>query len=189
MTYINLLFYIILLFNSIGLNGKFSNEEKIKNDASYPTPLKTDKLLFYIQRSHNKNTIAYDINFSTEGKINTKEPIHPYWIRFEEGGNKAELSFIQRKYAYGLDCKLVDKDKESFIINFVCYHKRNIYLLRTGENRKYNACIYINGKLSILNKIFFKYDGGPFWFPKITYIDIFGNDLKTGAEITERFVP
>jgi hypothetical protein len=142
-----------------------------------------------VQRSHNKNTIVYDLNISPDGKLDIKNPVHPYWMRFEEGGKIMELSFIQRKYAYGIDAKLVDPINQSFIINFVSYHKRNIYLFRINKNERYKAYINSNGKLIILNKIFFKYEGGPFWFPVIRYIDIVGSDIKTGEEVKERFIP
>ena len=88
-----------------------------QGQASYPVPQKTDKLLFYLQRSHNKNTIVYELNTLPNGEINIKNPINVYWIRYEEGGRRAELSFIQRR-AFGVKCKLADRSENSFIVQF-----------------------------------------------------------------------
>ena len=162
---------------------------KPANDTNYPSPVKSEKLMFYVQRSHNKNTIAYDLNMISNGKLNTDEPIHPYWIRFEEGGIKQELSFIQRKFAYGLDCELVDKAKGKYSVYFVCYKKRNMYLMRVGKDNNYHVCMQINGIPSIINRIYFKYEGGPFWFPVVRYVDLSGTEIASGKEITERFIP
>ena len=108
---------IIVLFCTFSLIG-FS-QSTTQND-NYPVPQRTYKSLFYIQRSHNKNTIVYDLNVSQDGKLISDAPIHPYWIRYEEGGVLQELSFIQRKYAYGLDYVPIDISKGSYKVFFVC---------------------------------------------------------------------
>jgi hypothetical protein len=161
---------------------------QLKAQEGYPTPAKTDNLLFYIQRSHNKNTIAYELNFSDDKKINPEQPIHPYWIRYEEGGAKQELSYIQRNYAYGLKFQLIDKQNESYKIYFVSYSKKYILLMKSPKDNKFRAYISLNNKSIEIQKIFIKTDGGTFWFPVVKYIDVSGKDSKTGNVITERIV-
>ncbi|MDP4268043.1 MAG: DUF4833 domain-containing protein [Bacteroidota bacterium] len=185
----NYLLYIIILFVSkIGF-GIYKSTGNENNDKLYPVPPKTEKLLFYVQRSHNRNTIVYDLNTMTNGEINLKEPIHPYWIRYEEGGNREELTYLQRKYAYGLNLISADKKNESFIFNFICYKKRNIYLMRTGDKHRFKACMFVNGTLAALNKIFIKHEDGLLFHPVVKYLDISGIEIKTGIEVKERLIP
>ena len=58
---------------------------QVKGQDGYPVPEKTTDMLFYFQRSHNKNTVVYEINTFADGKINLESPVKFYWIRFEEG--------------------------------------------------------------------------------------------------------
>ena len=99
---------------------------------TFPVPPKSDKLLFYIQRSPNINTIMYELNVDEKGVLNKEEPIHVYWIRYaDEIKKNAELSYIQRKYAYGVTTRLIDAEKQIYQVYFVSYSKRNIYLIKS----------------------------------------------------------
>ena len=160
-----------------------------KPGDNYPVPPKTAKSLFYVQRSHNKNTIVYDLNILPDGKIDQEAPIHPYWIRYEEGGVTQELSFIQRKYCYGLDYEVIDASKGSYKVFFVCYSKKYLYLLKSAKDNKYHTYISINNKMIELSKVFVKTDGGTFWFPVVRYVEISGIDVATNTFTTIRFVP
>ena len=83
--------------------------------TSYPLPQKTDKMLFYLQRSFNKNTIIFESEILSDNKLNSERPVKMYWIRYEEDGRIAELSFIQRKI-FGLKCTSIDETKSSFLL-------------------------------------------------------------------------
>ena len=66
-------------------------------ENTYPTP----ERLFYIARSLNKNLVCYDANI-VNGKLKNKDPLNVYWVNREENPGKTnELSYIQRKMAYG----------------------------------------------------------------------------------------
>lgn len=94
---------------------------------NYPVPVKTEKMLFYFQRSHNKNTVVYELNTLPNGAINTDKPVNAYWIRYEEGGVKKELSYIQVK-AFGLKWKMIDKENKNFVLHFDRFQVlRNIF--------------------------------------------------------------
>jgi len=169
--------------------GLKSYEQTTGSYDNYPTPARTTKSLFYIQRSHNKNTIVYDLNILPDGKLNKESPIHPYWIRYEEGGGTQELSFIQRKYAYGLYYETIDESKGSYKVFFVCYSKKYIYLLKSNKDFRYHAYISLNNKFIELNKIFIKTEGGTFWFPVVRYVEVNGIDMATNTFTTIRFTP
>jgi hypothetical protein len=154
---------------------------------NYPVPSKTDKMLFYLQRSHNRNTIIYDLNTLSDGKINTENPISIYWIRYEEGGRKAELSFIQNK-VFGVRCLMIDKEKESFILHFKYFNKREITLSKTDLG-DYKAFVTINNELAELVSAYIKSENNPLGIPlSFKYIEFHGISILNGKLISEKII-
>ena len=152
---------------------------------SYPIPPKTEKMLFYLQRSHNKNTIIYDLNTLPDGKLDIKNPIHVYWMRFEEGGRKAELSFIQRR-AFGVKCKLADKSENSYIVQFNNFHKREMRLAKNASG-SYNLFVKINNETAELESVYIKAENNALGIPmSFKYMDLYGISVKTSQKISER---
>lgn len=180
-----LFIFCILILNSIVVSSSNSSSEV--EYSNYPVPQKTDKLLFYLQRTHNKNTIVYEANYLADGKLNPSEPVHVSWIRYEEGGSKAELSYIQ-KHAFGFSFHITDRAKESYTLNFNNFKKKDIYLQKSGD--KYVAYMIINSKLSELRKLFIKSENNSLGFPIVVkYIDVFGVDYINGNNVSERIIP
>jgi hypothetical protein len=176
----NILLFV-LLFTGIAIQAKCQKD--------YPVPAKTDKLLFYLQRSHNRNTVIYDLNTLPNDRINPDKPVSIYWIRYEEGGARKELSFFQQR-AFGIQWRLDDKAKESFILHFNCFKKRNIYLIKNNTDNYYKAFISINGEISELTKMYIESENNALGFPlKIKRIEISGISLKNRKDIMEKFIP
>ena len=148
----------------------------------FPVPQGNKNQLFYLQRTPNTNTIVYELNYNKE-VLDAEEPVHVFWIRYTEQGQKEELNFIQRKFAYGLNSTLIAKDK--YRLNFVSYKKFLMFLVKGPDNR-YNVFATINQKQVILNRIFVKISGGSFWSPNIEYVELKGIDATTGKEVMER---
>lgn len=157
------------------------------DDDKFPTPADNISRLFYVQRDPNTNTIIYELNDDKNGKIvDEANPLHVYWIRYSEKGQKEELSYIQRKFAYGLTTKKLPNDQ--WDVRFVSYKKFPL-LLTKGSNGKYHILANIDQKQIILNRIFVKIVGGSFWLPNVVYVELKGTDQTTGKEITHRFKP
>ncbi|WP_018613288.1 DUF4833 domain-containing protein [Segetibacter koreensis] len=148
----------------------------------FPVPTGNSNQLFYLQRNPNTNTIVYEVNYE-KNTINAEDPVHVYWIRYNEQGQQEELNFIQRKFAYGLKSTLIAKDK--YQLHFVSYKKFPMFLIK-GANNKYNVFATINQKQAILNRIFVKISGGSFWTPNVEYVEVKGIDPATGKEVMER---
>ena len=155
----------------------------------YPVPPTTENSLFYLQRSKNTNAIVYDLNRLPDGTPDPENPIHIYWIRYASDSTKEELSYIQQKYAFGINSRPYKGQKNAYVVQFVSYDKKNFYLLPTSTPKKYAAYTTINGKLSELKKVFIMLNGGTFWFPTIEYVELSGKDPATQQIIFERFVP
>jgi len=164
------------------VNGKEQRRES-------PKPTGIQNILFYIQRSINISTLNYTLNVDEKGELNITDPIKIYWKNYASDGSEQPLNYIQRKYAYGLEVKMIDKDKKSFCFNFVSYKKKKIYLIKSPVDNKYYSYCEINNKMSILEKIFIQIEGGTFWFPKIKYIEISGKDFSMKEDVLEKIIP
>lgn len=153
-------------------------------DNKLPTP--TVERLFYLQRDPNTNTVIYELNTDKNGELDTDEPVHPYWIRYTEKGEKAELNWIQRKFAYGVKTKQLGDGK--YDIRFVSYNKIPFTLMK-GSDGKYHIFVTISKRQAILKRVFIRIKGGSFWSPNVIYMELKGIDAATGKEIIERFKP
>ncbi len=168
--------------------GLFS-QRKAKEKKEFPKPAGIKNLLFYVQRTFNINTLIYSLNFNDKEELNEKEPIKIYWINYSKDGSIEGLNFIQRKYAYGVDIKMIDTLKKSYCFNLVSYKKKQIYLIKSAVDNKYQAFSYINNRLLVLNRVFIQIEGGTFWSPNVKYIEITGRDPIKNEEVIERVIP
>jgi len=151
----------------------------------YPIPPATANRMFFLQRTPNTNTIACDLNVDGNGRVNTKIPLKTYWLRYGDSpdGEKKDLNFIQRHFAYGLNIKQRGDGKYEFW--FVSYKKYHMYLLQTKDG-KWRVYGKINDKLTVLGSIFIYINGGSFWNPHVDYVELRGRDLTSGKEQVER---
>jgi hypothetical protein len=97
------------------------------------------------------NIVQYDAQVTPDGKLYQKEPVIVYWIRLAEDGRKRELSFIQRKFSYGIRTKY-DPVSNSAIVEIAAARSRSIKVYEVegvyrGETR-------INGQPAFLERIF-----------------------------------
>lgn len=172
---------LLVLFSFIS----FASNAQSKNPSpiSFPTPKNVENMLFYLQRDPNTNTLICSVNLDEKGNINKADPIHAYWIRYAEKGEKKELSYIQRKFAYGITAKEIAKDK--FELRFVS-HKKLVFILQRNDNKNYFVSVFANNKSIKVKRLFIRIEGGSFWLPNVKYGEIEGNDLSTNQSIIER---
>ena len=135
--------------------------------------------LFCFERSTNRNYICYDVQ-QQNGQLDTKDPIHVYWIRVEEGGGQKELSFMQRKFAFGY--KVVQRGNNEVTIHLTAYNKLLIRIAR--RNGQWVALATINGEEAQLKRLFAQMRSPNSLH--VEHVDLFGRSLATGKDITER---
>lgn len=166
----------LILFGLVTLNDR--------DLSDYPVPPKSEEMLFYIQRNHNKNTIIYDANFDTDGKLIANSPIDVYWIRYEEDSRRMELREIEKIFAYGVKCEEQELNNNQFIVKIVAAENRNFQLI---QKTPFHAEIHtlINNEPSILEHMYIYADNSGFW-PKVKYIELFGKKSATGNSIYEK---
>lgn len=181
-----LLILLIALLATNIVHARFEGYPVSPELDTFPVPQLYKGMLFYVQRTPNTNTIMYEVNVK-DGKLDADNPVHVYWIRYADNGEKKELNYIQRKFAYGLNVKKLGEN--NYDLRFVSYNKHPLYLRKATDNNYY---IYtdIAGKQAALRRIYIRIDpGGTFWSPNVKYIELKGTEVTTGKEISERFKP
>ena len=154
---------------------------------SFPVPKTGPKQLFYLQRSTNSNTIICALNTDVKGQIIKDNPVHVYWIRYDEEGEKKELSYIQQTFAYGIKHEYLPNGV--FKLHFVSYKKQVFYLKRSLRDNQYKVYFLLNNKEFVLQKLFVRVDGGSFWVPNVIYMELVGRDEYSGKAISYKFKP
>ncbi len=161
-------------------------QSKNPSPLNFPTPKNIDNMLFYIQRDPNTNTAVYALNYQENGKINKSNPIKAYWIRYAEKGEQKDFSYIQRKFAYGIESKTLNN--EEFEFQFVSYKKFPLTLKKMDSDQKYHVFASVNQKRIQVEKIFVRIEGGSFWLPNVKYAEVTGIDASSNKTITERIL-
>jgi hypothetical protein len=145
----------------------------------------TRQSLFKIERSKNANIIQYDAQVGSDGKLVKKEPIVGYWVRLAEQGQVQELSWVQRTFAFGFKAKL-DSNREAAQLDMAADFGQPIMVIRNGD--EYRATFSIEDSLAYLEKIFIQASGKGMSIT-IEYIEMFGEDIKTGEARYQKFFP
>jgi hypothetical protein len=140
--------------------------------------------LFCIERSKNKNLVQYDIRLTENSDLSDQRPINVYWIL--ENGRREELNPIEREYAYGIARQeKLDKDKFKVIVAGL----KGLEIIVEKMNDSFRATVSINGRASILEKVYVRSEEKLTGLPRVLYIDLFGQTKEMGLPIKERIAP
>ncbi len=178
-------FLVVMLFNLGTINSVSAQQDKSDpSPVKFTTPKGINNMLFYLQRDPNTNTIICELNVDAKGTPDKIEPILVYWIRYQDGGEKKELNYIQKKFAYGIHAEAIGNDQ--YKLNFVSYKKFPMYLMKSEQDKKYHVYVTANNKKIQLERIFLRIDGGTFWVPNIKYVELKGMNPSNNTPVTER---
>jgi hypothetical protein len=140
--------------------------------------------LFFIERSKNKNLVQYDIRHAENSDLPGLRPVNVYWVL--ENGRHENLNPIEREYAFGIvHQEKLDGNKFKVILAGL----KGLEIIVERMNDSFKAMISINGRESILEKIYIKSEEKRTGLPKVLYIDLFGRTKETGLPIKERIAP
>ncbi len=142
--------------------------------------------LFKIDRSKDKNVVFYDINLTDNGKLHNQKPITIYWIKNSKKGNIESLTWIQKKYAYGINYLAITDEFATF--KFVSYDKLT-FTLKKSNDKKYHVFTKFDDVLVKVKHVFVQIDGGTFWIPNVTEVKIYATEVKTGKETIKTIYP
>jgi hypothetical protein len=151
-------------------------------EQGYPIPVGNKHQLFYLQRTPNTNTIVYELNYKN-GILDAENPVHEVWLRYQEKGQRKELSYIQRKFAYGIKARRLETNR--YELSIVSYRKYKMYL-EPGPDKKLFVYSDINRKKVILTSIFLRINGGSFWSPNVEFVDLAGIEPTSQTVVKER---
>lgn len=182
-----LLFFIFLALRATSAQAQSSDLPAVSSlpngrPAHYKTPPKTKNRLFFIQRNLNQNTIVYDAKLNPDGSFQS-DPIDAYWLRYGSNGERKELTWLQRTFAYGYSAKR-DKKNGTYWITLTAWDGRKIHLHK-DKNGNPIATVTIDGKYAQLDYIWVFADNSGTW-PKVHHVDLHGHDLQTGKPVFER---
>ncbi len=140
--------------------------------------------LFKIERSKNGNVVQYDACLREDGLLAESDPVSAYWIL--EDGRREDLNMLEKKTAYGLKLeKRLEKDKVQ--ISLAAFEDRKLIVER--KDGKYRVVTSINGKESVLEKLFVKSEEHAVGPSRVLYVDLFGRSLADNTPVQEHFVP
>ena len=144
---------------------------------------KTDHL-FFIERSKNRNLVQYDVRLTEKNDIPDSNPVAVYWVL--ENGRQQDLNVLERKYAYGIDSheKL---EKNRFRLLLAALKDREVIVEEMKGS--FRAVVAINGKPSVLERVYIMAKERLAGLPKVLYVDLFGRTKETGFPINERILP
>ncbi|MCX2453412.1 DUF4833 domain-containing protein [Pedobacter sp. PLR] len=179
----NCLVGFIFLCTFLTVNAQTADRSN-PSPLKFPTPKGIKNQMFYLQRDPNTNTIIYELNVNARGEVSKTEPILVYWLRYDENGEKKDLNYIQRKFAYGIQTKALGKDQ--YEIRFVSHKKIPMYLMQSKEDQKFHVYVTVNNKRIELSKIFVRIEGGSFWLPNVKYVELSGINTATNTPVVER---
>lgn len=150
----------------------------------FPRPQGIKNQLFYLQRDPNANTIICELNLDNKGLIIEEEPVKVYWMRYADKGEKKDLTYIQKKFAYGIETKKLEKDK--YELRFVAHKQVPLYLIKSESDNKYHVYITANNKKIMLERIFIRIEGGSYWLPNVKYVEFEGINGAARNRVSER---
>jgi len=171
-----------IFFATIMIIGQVVFNFAAAQTNDFPVPAGNEKQLFFLQRTPNTNTIICELNYKN-GIVDKENPIHVFWIRYQEKGQKEDLSYIQNKFAYGVKSKEIGDNK--YELNFVSYRKYKMYLMQAAD-KQFHVFATINKKPAILTRIYIEIKGGTFWSPNVEYVELSGIDPATRSLVKER---
>ncbi|SKB92879.1 DUF4833 domain-containing protein [Dyadobacter psychrophilus] len=181
-----LAFSLLLCSYSGSLSANKNPKVSVNEPDEFPVPKNIPGLLFYIQRDPNANTIIYHLNLDDQGQLSRKNPVDAFWIRYTDGGERRDLNYLQRKFAYGINSKSIGNS--TYELRSVAYSKMPLYLRKDSKN-EYHVYANINKKECILSRVFIRIDGGTFWSPNVLYIELKGTETATGKTVVQRIKP
>jgi hypothetical protein len=139
--------------------------------------------LFHIARSKNQNIVYYDIRVDRSGRLQRGSPVDAYWLMHAEDGRREELSWLERKLAYGYEIEGINDQGFTLWLSAAFDRKLTIRF----QQGRFRASTSIRGQQASLKRIYVRTDEGV--VPKVLSVDLHGTDPVTGRAVSERLTP
>jgi hypothetical protein len=144
-----------------------------------------DNPLLKIGRSVDKNEVHYFLNIDSKGELSKDEPIKLLWKNGQKGSYET-INWIKKKYGYGL---VFDKSsRESIAFQFVSYKKKWFYLKKNNDGKFAIFSNFDQGSVE-LKEVFVNIQGGSFWTPRVTSVELKGTEEKSRLPFQYTLIP
>lgn len=169
---------LLLLFLIISVSASSGNPKK---------PVSEDfnrHFLFKIERSRDANYLIYSLNFDDSGEIVPSEPIRVYWKNPNNPDFMEPITPVQQKYGYGVKILDYKKSEQTWSFQLVSYPDKTFRLKKTGV-QSFKVTTTAGNQEIIVKRIYIRFENNSFWFPLISSVELYGNDLQSEKQLTE----
>jgi hypothetical protein len=143
----------------------------------------TSQTLFFIQRSKNADEAHYDARVRGDGSLDPKDPVDSYWLnKGTDGGRRASITLFQ-KIAYGFDTEPTGNG--TYWLKLKAFKERPMWIV--SAKGRWRVQTTIAGKQAYMDRIYVATDESGI-MPRVLFVDVFGEDMATGAALTEHIV-
>ncbi|MGC9342100.1 MAG: DUF4833 domain-containing protein [Bacteroidales bacterium] len=142
-------------------------------------------LLFIIERSRDADEVWYSLNTDENGTVNEEKPLSVYWVRKSADNEIEALTFVQKKFGYGIQS--LQKDKSiPYKWNFrIAAYKDRVFSLERTANQQYKIYTHSEGQKIEVVKMFVEFSGGSYLAPEIEKVTLTGILNENGMFISE----
>ncbi len=136
--------------------------------------------LFRFERSTNDNIVCYDVR-QKDGKLDMEKPMDVYWATLQDQyRNMSGLSFFERKFVFGYNIRSKGNNEVSFVLRRSDKKLMHIRMM----NGKWRVVTDLSGRKAYITRMYIKMKSAM----KAEYLDIFGKDIETGNDLSERIL-
>ena len=139
--------------------------------------------LFTLGRSKNANVVKYAIRSNADGRLDAACPIEAYWLMLAENGRREELTWTERKLAYGFSVS--EQTSQGLLLHLSACTARALRV-RFVEGA-FRAELGIAGQRAFLQRIFVHTEEG-ILLPRVRFIELSGVTADA-RRVSERVVP
>jgi hypothetical protein len=144
-------------------------------------PRTTLQQLFRIERSKNENVVRYAAR-CIGAELDTARPVDAYWVMLAEDGRREELTWAERRLAYGFQVE--GAGPTSCRLRLVAFDQRPVTIERGAQG--FTPWTTLSGRRGVLERIFVQADEHAL-LPRVKYLDLFGRS-SDGLRLRERIV-
>jgi len=139
--------------------------------------------LFTLTRNSNANVLKYAVRTGKDGLLDASNPIEAYWLMFAEDGRREELTWTERRFAYGFSTSSLQS--YGCCLRLTACSERELRV-RAVDGR-YRAELAIAKQPAILQRIFVVAEHHAL-LPSVRFVEISGTNAS-GKLVSERIVP
>ena len=140
--------------------------------------------LFTVEHNKNTNIVVYEARMAADS-LDEDEPVSAHWVMYADHGQLEDLSFFEKRMAYGWDIEKVES-RNMFKMFITAFPKRPVIIQSSGGVAF--ATVMVAGQRSYLKKIYIYADESK-TIPEVKYVDMFGETIVGRRAVTERLTP